>query len=149
MASLAAPQPLFLINTSPSEPKGLYVRSPLSPDVGRLVAFHVPPAGRAYVAAHMPQIGKGGVLKALVGGPGSQLCADDGVLRLDGRALGPIHARDRAGRALPQWRGCRMLRPGEYAVFSGRITNSLDSRYYGPVRDADLIGVFEPLWVAK
>ena len=148
-ASMAAPQPLFLINTSPSEPLGLYVRSSLPPGPGRLAAFHTPPPGRRYAEAHLPEIGSGGILKTLVAGPQSQVCALGGVLSVDQRTLGSIHQHDRAGRVLPHWEGCRTLAAGEYFAFSDRIPNSFDSRYYGPVTERDLIGVFEPLWVAR
>lgn len=147
MASLAAPQPLFLINTSPSEPLGLYVRVPATPAAGRLAAFRPPAAGRAYAKAHLPEVGRGGILKTLVAGAGDQACADGRVLRVNGRILGSIHDHDRAGRMLPHWSGCRTLLAGEFLAFSDRIPNSYDSRYYGPVGEADLIGVFAPLWV--
>jgi conjugative transfer signal peptidase TraF len=146
-ASFAAPQPLLLFNGSASEPVGLYVRSLAQPGPGRLVAFHPPPAARTYVAAHMPQIGRGGILKELVAGPGAQLCIEGQMLVLDGEALGAVIERDSAGRELPHWQGCRVLGAGEYAAFSSRIPKSFDSRYFGPVRDSDLIGVFRPLWV--
>lgn len=149
VASMAAPQPLFLINTSPSEPVGLYVRSPLPPEPGRLAAFPTPPPGRRYAQAHLPKIAAGGILKTLVAGPQSQVCAVGGVFSVDRRALGSIHQQDRAGRALPHWEGCRTLAAGEYVAFSDRIPNSFDSRYYGPVAERDLIGVFEPLWVRR
>ena len=51
-------------------------------------------------------------------------------------------------RTLPVWRGCRALRRGEFFVFSNRIPNSFDSRYYGPVTQAQILGVFQPLMVS-
>ncbi|CAN7609809.1 S26 family signal peptidase [Phenylobacterium sp. LjRoot164] len=146
LAGMAAPQPLILINTSPSEPLGLYRRAPGPPERGRLAAFRVPAAGQSYAAAHLPQIGRGGVLKSLVGAAGDEVCADE-VLRLNGRVLGPIAPHDRVGRPLPRWRGCKVLQKDEFLAFSSRIPTSFDSRYYGPVGEEDLIGVFEPLWV--
>lgn len=147
LAGLAAPQPLFLINTSPSEPVGLYIRAAGEPTVGRLAAFRPPQGGRAYAQAYLPEIGAGGILKTLVAGPGSQICAEQDLFRINGRLMGPIHRRDSAGRLLPHWEGCLTLGRGQYAAFSNRIPNSFDSRYYGPVNQADVIGAFEPLWV--
>ena len=147
MAGLVAPQPLFLINTSPSEPTGLYVRDFGDPAPGRLVAFRPPTAGRAYADAYLPEIGRGGILKTFVGQAGDRACAEDGVLRLNGKALGRIQATDGAGRPLPRWSGCLVLGAGQHLAFSDRIPNSYDSRYYGPVSREDVIGVFEPLWV--
>ena len=146
LASLATPQPLFLINTSPSEPLGLYVRSALPPATGRLAAFHPPALGRAYASAHLPQIGRGGILKRLAAGQGSQVCAHDQVFLVNGQ-LGAIRLHDDAGRALPRWEGCLTLGPDQFVAYSDRIPNSFDSRYYGPVGPADIIGAYEPLWV--
>lgn len=147
LASLATPQPLFLVNTSPSEPLGLYVRSKLPPAAGRLAAFHPPAAGRAYAAAHLPEIGRGGILKRLAAGPGSRVCAQGRVFLVNGRPLGTIQLHDHAGRALPRWEGCVTLGPGQFVAYSDRIPNSFDSRYYGPVGPAEIIGAYEPLWV--
>ena len=49
------------------------------------------------------------------------------------RAMAPIATRDRQGRALPRWQGCRRMTQDELFVFSARVPNSFDSRYYGPV----------------
>jgi type IV secretory pathway protease TraF len=28
----------------------------------------------------------------------------------------------------------------------GRLPNSFDGRYYGPVRETDVVGMFRPVW---
>jgi type IV secretory pathway protease TraF len=33
----------------------------------------------------------------------------------------------------------------EYFVFSDRVANSFDSRYFGPISKAAIIGVYRPL----
>ena len=81
----------------------------------------------------------------MAAGQGTRVCAG-AELVVAGRALGPIADHDRAGRPLPRWRGCRRLSAGEYAVFSGRIPDSFDSRYYGPVSRAEILGVYAPIW---
>jgi conjugative transfer signal peptidase TraF len=144
-----SPQPAFLVNVSRSEPLGLYVRTGSTPSPGQLAAFRPPGAVRAYVAASLPEIGPGGILKTVVGGAGDLACVSGDQLRLNGRVLGPVLRRDRHGRAPPRWTGCRALEDGEYLVFSDRIPNSFDSRYYGPIPSADLIGAYAPLWVKR
>jgi len=144
-AALAQPIPQLLYNGSASEPEGWYVRSPAPPALGRLIAFRVPPAGRAYARAHLPSVARGSILKTIAAVQGDKVCAVHNVLSVNGRVLGQISVRDRQGRGLPQWRGCRPMGRGEYFVFSDRIANSFDSRYYGPVRQDDLIGVYRPL----
>ncbi len=145
LAAQVTAQPLVLYNGSPSEPEGLYVRDPGPPRVGRLIAFHPPDAARAYVQAHMPAIARGSILKTVVATQGDRVCAEAGGVAVNGRLLGAAAPRDRQGRALPQWRECRALAAGEAFVFSGRIPNSFDSRYYGPVTSRDLVGVYRPL----
>ena len=139
------PAPLILLNTSPSEPLGLYRRVAAAPAVDRLIAFRPPEAALGYLRIALPGRARGTILKGVVAGEGTTVCAD-ASLTVAGRVLGPIAARDRAGRSLPRWRGCRRLGPGEFMVFSDRIPNSFDSRYYGPVRDAEILGVYTPLW---
>jgi conjugative transfer signal peptidase TraF len=147
LAGMILPHPLVLLNTSPSEPLGLYVRSAGPPGVGRIAAFRTPMAGRAYAAAYLPEIGPGGILKTLVAGPGDRACAEGDQLTVNQRGMGRIRARDSRGRSLPRWRGCLTLGSDQYLAFSNRIPNSFDSRYYGPVRTGDMIGVFAPVWV--
>ena len=144
---VALPRPFLLLNTSPSEPVGLYVRAGDTPRVGSLAAFHTPPRGAAYARSHLPELIRGSILKRVVAGPGEGVCVRDGQAWHDGRRLGPVYARDARGDRLPQWSGCRRLGPAEYFVFSGRIWNSFDSRYYGPVSANGIIGTYAPIWV--
>ncbi len=137
--------PLVLLNTSPSEPVGLYRRVAADPAPGLLIAFRPPPAAMPYLRLAQPGRARGSILKAVAAGEGRLACAD-GRLSIDGRALGAIADRDRGGRRLPRWRGCRRLGAGEYVVFSGRIPNSFDSRYYGPVLASEILGVYAPIW---
>ncbi|PVM88607.1 S26 family signal peptidase [Caulobacter endophyticus] len=137
--------PLVLLNTSPSEPPGFYRRVQGAPAPGTLIAFRPPPAAMDYLRSAQPGRARGSILKAVMAGEGAEVCAG-AQLVVEGRRLGPIAERDRAGRPLPRWRGCRRLSAGEWVVFSGRIPNSFDSRYYGPVLDAEILGVYAPIW---
>ncbi|KQV64028.1 S26 family signal peptidase [Caulobacter sp. Root343] len=137
--------PLVLLNTTPSEPVGLYRRVAAEPRPGALIAFRPPPAAQPYLRVAQPGRARGSILKSVAAGQGARVCAD-AFLSVDGHRLGPIAVRDRGGRALPRWRGCKRLEAGEYLVFSGRIPNSFDSRYYGAVRRSEILGVYAPLW---
>lgn len=149
VAATVLPQPMFLINASPSVAPGLYVRTGDAPAVGRLLAFHTPRPGRAYAREHLPELERGSILKPIVGSVGSWVCSEHGRLELDGRVLGPVAAWDRQGAPLPRWSGCRRLSNAEYLVFSSRIPNSFDSRYYGPVPASDVIGVYRLAWAPR
>lgn len=146
-AALAAvaPKPSVLWNGTASEPVGLYVRAASPPAAGRIIAFHVPAAAFPYADDRMGYLHRLTILKAIAAGQGDVVCTQAGVLTINGRWRAPVFARDPRGRLLPQWRGCRALAKNEFFVFSDRIPNSFDSRYYGPVMRAQIMGVFQPL----
>jgi len=134
--------PTILINGSPSEPVGVYVRTSLAPERGRIIAFAAPPAAFGYLDVASPNLRRIPLLKAIAGTPGDRVCTDGGRLVINGADRGPILWSDRQGRGLPHWLGCRRLGPGEVFVFSDRVPNSFDSRYYGPVSVARILGVY-------
>lgn len=148
-ATLSVAGPDVLVNTTPSEPLGLYVRTNLPAGVGRLVAFRAPPTAFPYADIHLAYLHRVPLLKSVAAGPGDQVCADTDILTINGRARGVIAERDGQGRALPHWRGCRVLAPGELFALADRVPNSFDSRYFGPIAKASVIGVFRPLWLLK
>ena len=133
----------FVINTSPSVQPGIYVRSSDAPRVGVIIDFRIPPMARGYVRA---RTGDGGedwyILKPIVAGPGDRVDTTGSWLVINGRRIAPMPPpRDRAGHPLPIWHARRILGPGEFFVFSGRITNSFDSRCYGPVSRSEIESV--------
>jgi type IV secretory pathway protease TraF len=79
-------------------------------------------------------------------GPGDEVCTVTGRLRIDGRDRAPIAVRDSFGLTLPRWSGCRRLGPDELFVFSDRVPNSFDSRYFGPVNRSTVVGVYRPFF---
>ena len=140
------PTPWLLYNPSPSEPIGFYRASFAAPTPGQLISFKVPERGRAYAAHHLAYVLRNSILKEIAAGQGSTVCADHGTLSIDGRARAIIADHDQQGALLPHWQGCQLLGAGEYFVFSNRIPNSYDSRYYGPVSSHEVLGVYAPLW---
>jgi conjugative transfer signal peptidase TraF len=146
-AALAAviPQPSILWNASPSEPTGLYIRAPLAPLRGRMIAFRAPAPAFPYADERMGYLHRIPILKQIAAGEGDTVCANQGGLTIDGRWRAPVFDRDSRGRPLPHWSGCRLLARGEFFVFSDRIPNSFDSRYFGPVERSQIVGVFQPL----
>ena len=146
VGALAAAKPTLLLNRSPSEPPGLYVRAGRDLGVGSIIAFRTPSAAFPYADLSMAYLHHRPLLKAVAAGPGDRVCTTDGELIINGRAMAPIATRDRQGRALPRWQGCRRMAQDELFVFSARVPNSFDSRYYGPVHRADVLGSYR--WVA-
>lgn len=138
--------PLFLINESPSLPEGVYLSTPASPlEQGAVVAVRHPPSAEPYLAAlGMPR--DTALLKRVAATVGDRVCARRGAIEVAGRRIG-VQARDRLGRPLPRWSGCRVLAPGELFLL-GDTPSSFDSRYFGPVSRNDVVGAYREflLW---
>lgn len=145
MAAAGGARPLLLWNRTASEPEGLYARQDEPVRVGALVAFPAPAAAFPYAKGHMDYLRRVPLLKSVAAVSGDQVCTDAGRLVINGQVRAPILKQDRRGAMLPRWTGCRRLRDGEVFVFSDRIPNSFDSRYFGPVNRDEIVGVFRPV----
>jgi len=144
-----AARPVLLFNLTPSEPTGLYVETPDRPADGRLVAFEAPAAAFPYADGRLGYLRHTPLLKAVAGVAGDEVCTLAGRLRINGRDRAPIAAHDGLGVALPHWSGCRRLAANELFVFSDRVSNSFDSRYFGPVNRSAVIGVYVPVFTRR
>ncbi len=137
----------IVINTSPSVRPGLYIRSNAVPAIGQLVEFRIPVSVRSYIQSRSGHDGQDWyILKPVVAGPGDRVDTTGGVLRINGKIVAPMPPiRDGFGNALPRWTQSRALGRDEYFVFSDRISNSFDSRCYGPVTCREIESVRRPL----
>lgn len=136
------PAPL-VVNESGSVARGLYLRTaaPIAP--GRLVVLAPPPAARGYLAA----LGAGPdarLLKRVAAIGGEFVCTRAAWLIWPRGAVVSL-SRDRRGRRLVGWTGCRRLAPDELLVV-GDTPTSFDSRYFGPVPRRAVEGVYRELW---
>jgi conjugative transfer signal peptidase TraF len=140
---------LLVINTSPSIPRGLYIRSFESPHVGAIVDFRIPTAARTYVLGRCGEVGSDWyIIKPIIAGPGDRVDTKGAWLTVNGARIAPMPpSRDSQGRPLPIWRGDRVLEPDEFFVFSNRIPNSFDGRCYGPIQRHEIEDVRKPLMV--
>lgn len=139
-----SPAPRLLWNASASAPIGLYRIDGAAPRVGDLVAITPPTdveawlAQRHYLPAGVP------LLKRVAALPGARVCRTGMFVTIDGIGVARALARDRAGRSLPAWLGCRVIGPHEIFLINAAPA-SLDSRYFGPLLATGLIGVAHPL----
>ncbi|QUD90958.1 S26 family signal peptidase [Phenylobacterium montanum] len=136
-------RPIVLLNRTPSEPPGFYILTARAPSRGDIIAFKTPAPAFPYADERMGYLHHRPLLKAVAAVGGDRVCTTGGELVVNGVARAPIAAADHQGMALPHWIGCRRLDEGEVFVFSARVPNSFDSRYYGPVRLGDVLGVYE------
>src|SRR5689334_7601481 len=143
----AKPMPRFVWNASESVPLGLYSVEP----VGKLAVTNLvvaaPPqplanflAERGYLPLGVP------LIKRILALPGQLVCRNDLVISVDRIDMGTALARDRRGRTLPVWQGCRVIAQGEVFLMNWDEPASLDGRYFGPIPSSAIIGRATPLW---
>jgi conjugative transfer signal peptidase TraF len=142
------PAPRLLFNTTASAPIGFYWLDGLPPRVGDWVVVRPPAdlamwmARRGYLPVNVP------LLKRLAATEGQTVCGRDGRLSIDGRLVVVARDQDRWGRRLRPFAGCRRLAGGEVLLLNADAPRSLDSRYFGPVPRATIVGRAVPLWTA-
>jgi conjugative transfer signal peptidase TraF len=144
--STATPSaPRLVWNASASAPIGLYRVISGVPERGDFVLFRIPRSIenvaviRGYLPAGVP------LIKRVAAVAGGDVCAFNGTIIVNGKIVAHQRKADRAGRSLPRWNECRELAQGELFLLT-KATESFDSRYFGPVLSAQVIGRLAPLW---
>lgn len=142
------PAPRLVWNASASVPVGLYAARPgAAVHAGDLVAAHAPApvarlmAARGYLPLRLP------MLKHVAATSGQTICRSGRDISIDGRHVAAARERDRAGRPLPVWSGCRTLRAGEIFLLNPASADSFDGRYFGAVPARTVVAVLTPLWL--
>lgn len=139
--------PRLIWNATASAPVGFYTVAPADAlDVPELVAV-MPPEPLAAFMVERGYVGRGvPLLKRVVGLPGQRICRTGRATTVDGIEMGEALERDRIGRELPVWTGCRVIAPGEIFLMNWEVRDSLDGRYFGPIPASSVIGRAVPLW---
>lgn len=147
---LLPPTPRLVWNASDSLPRGLYALRPVAElRPGMLVAIRPPAslafylAGRGYLPTGVP------LLKPVAGLPGQRICRTGRRVSIDGLTAGMARFHDSRQRPLPVWQGCRLLRQGEIFLMNSAVSDSLDSRYFGPLPMVQILGEAMPLWITE
>lgn len=138
--AVVSPGPKFIWNAGASVPVGLYVLHPASKlQVGDLLAIKPPKPlaafldQRRYLPIGVP------MLKHVAALPGQDVCRIGRKVTIDGKAIADALDRDRFGRPLPTWQGCRVITAGELFLLNARW-DSLDGRYFGPLPITAVMG---------
>jgi len=146
-SALFHPLPRLIWNASASVPIGLYrVRPAGDLHVTELVVVRPPPplanflAERGYLPKSVP------LLKHILALPGQTVCRTGRTITIDAAAMGEALERDRRGRLLPVWQGCRVIAQGEVFLMNRQSEDSLDGRYFGPLPATTIVGEAAPLW---
>ena len=86
------------------------------------------------------------LLKRVLGVSGQTVCRIGRTITVDGIEMGAALERDRIGRDLPVWQGCRRIPAGEVFLMNWQVRDSLDGRYFGPLPASAVIGRATPLY---
>lgn len=137
----------FIWNVSASVPVGLYRIEPVANiSVGDLVLVRPLPAlerlmaERRYVERGVP------LLKPVAAVAGATVCRTLFRITVNGEVTAVALSNDQFGRLLPRWSGCHRLGADEFFLIAPTSVASFDSRYFGPVTRAQIIGRAMPIW---
>lgn len=149
--ALHAPAARWVYNPSDSVPRGWYriEPQPASTDalhVGDIVLARLP-AGAAALAAQRGYLPERIPLLKRIGAMAPQrVCIAQRTVYVDDVPVALARSADGQGRGLPLWSHCRALRGGELFLLSATNPASFDSRYFGPIDAAALLGRAQPMW---
>jgi conjugative transfer signal peptidase TraF len=141
--------PALLINTTASEPVGVYwVKHRVSAEYtrGMRVTFPVPRVYQGLVVERGWLAPGVQLIKHIGALAGDRVCIDAARAAINGAPVGPVLANDSAGRPLPQVRGCLTVPPGYFLPLSTTIPNSFDGRYMGVQPLSTIVGEVIPVW---
>lgn len=146
--ALVRPAPRLIWNASASVPVGLYAAHPVKAlKRGDLVAAMPPEplarmmAERRYLPLRTP------MLKHVAAMRGQRICRLELDILVDGERVARARFRDRIGRPMPVWQGCRTLAADEVLLLNPAAESSFDGRYFGPVSTRSIRAVLTPLWL--
>ena len=141
--------PRWIWNATASAPEGLYQLQPrIVWRPGDLVAVR-PTADLAGWLDRRGYVPRGVLLiKRVAALAPSTACRTGAAITVDGAIVAHAKVRDRAGRNLPVWSGCRVLTAEEVFLLNS-AERSLDSRYLGPLPRQSVVGRVTPLWLIR
>lgn len=137
---------LLVCNYTDSLPHGIYLICQGAVNKGDIVVFRPTGVAAELIGARHYLRPDGFLMKHVAGLPGDSVCADRRCFRVAGTDYGGRAACDSEGRQLPEYRFCGRLKEG--IIVAGRgMKHSFDSRYFGPVENASIVGIALPLWL--
>jgi conjugative transfer signal peptidase TraF len=145
-STFANPAPRLVWNVSASAPIGLYRVVFGEARRGDLVLVR-PPEEIAQLAAERGYLPLGvPFVKRIAALHGDDVCTFKEAVIVNGQLVARRLESDGAGWLLPHWHDCRQLAGDEVFLLMETVRDSFDSRYFGPVSSANVIGRLVPLW---
>ena len=149
--ALHAPAARWVYNPSDSVPRGWYRIEPAGTvadalHVGDIVLARLPAeaaalaAQRGYLPERIPLLKRIGAIAP------QRVCIAQRTVCVDDVPVALAREADGLGRGLPLWSHCRALRADELFLLSATNPASFDSRYFGPIDAAAVLGRAQPMW---
>jgi conjugative transfer signal peptidase TraF len=139
--------PRLLWNASESVPTGLYRVQPARRLIVTALVVAYPPEPLATFLADGGYLPRGvPLIKRILALPGQTVCRTGLTIAVNAIEMGAARERDRRGRALPVWQGCRTVASDEVFLMNWDEPASLDGRYFGPIPLSAIVGRAVPLW---
>lgn len=148
VAPVFGPTPVrFVWNVTPSIPVGLYRIDPIAMAHGGDVVALRPPPRLARLMATRRYVEMGALLlKPVAATPGARVCRHGHLVTVNERPVAIALSADRLQRPLPRWSGCQRLRRDALFLLATERADSFDSRYFGPIDRAAVLGRATLLW---
>jgi type IV secretory pathway protease TraF len=149
VAAPLAGRPRLIWNATASAPEGLYWLAAADRlAVGDWAAVRPPPGLRVWLDRRGYLPAGALLIKRLAAAAPTQVCRYGETITIAAAVAGQAAPRDRAGRELPVWQGCRTL-GAQQLFFLNDAPGSLDGRYFGPLPRAAVVGRAVPLWLIE
>ena len=144
-AVVVSPLPRLIWNASPSVPVGLYWIEFRQPNRSEIAVLKLREWAQmiADQRNYMPSIAW--LMKPIFATSGAIVCRFGSLTFVDGRLIAKALLQDTMHRPMPVWKGCRKLSDTEVFLLS-QHRGSFDSRYFGPVDRALIIGTAKRLF---
>ncbi|MDP8997676.1 MAG: S26 family signal peptidase [Pseudomonadota bacterium] len=140
LAIWLSPRPLVIWNASKSVPVGWYFVEHRKPKLHEIAVVKLDNWPELYASSRGYLPTKVWLLKPVLGLPSAVVCRFGRYVFVDGKMVARAKLFDLRHRILARWAECHTLNPDEVFLIA-RPKNSFDSRYFGPVKLSQVIGV--------
>ena len=136
---------IFYINTTASEPIGIYLVKEGEIRKGDLVVFKVPENAESIIYGRKFLQPPALLLKEVYALPGERYKITDIYIYVNGCQVGRVYEKDSRGMLLPKLRGDFTVREDHFLTLATYKETSLDSRYFGDIAKELIVAKVIPL----
>lgn len=144
IARLYPPPKMLYLNTTLSEPIGLYLISKDKVQKGDLVVFKVPPNAESIIYGRKLLKPSALLLKEYYALPGEHYTITDKYIYVNDCRVGKIYENDSKNMPLPRLRGTFTVKKGHFLALATYRETSLDSRYFGDIPQELIVAKVTP-----